>query len=1610
MSVSNPAVPVTSATGGTNGGPIHSNSTAAPSSPPASSQAGSSYAPESSVSSLNPTTTPSGFTSSSATLAWSSSSTPPLGDPASKNGDNTTNQAPAISSTPRRPLPSTSSAGGPRSNSFSSQSLEQYPPSSTPVAAGTPPTAAASLPKWPEQVCDPLAVSTSSRPAAYNRTKATKSEPTPAGRSACSTVLGSAIKSLGWCHNNTRSRLAVPFAVSHSLSVTITLRPTITVTTGPGIGPTSPPNVHQNDISTSSKLKRAFGARRKKSEDVGVSLLGKAIGGASTTSLTQQARAPELEGPSKSTSQRQLAAQLLGPSATASSSGPLKKVPSKPFLGSPITVPARSEVAATHAVHDGDIQVLTTSSLASIDTLQPLSGSSKAEANRASIIQLSPGITSAVDYMREMGLSEQVRAGSSSNGIGAGIERSNQEKPDQEDDSRREEGGGGNDGDCGKADEGGVEPVQQLGDVSPPLSSPSGSLLATPASSSFSSSFAGSSAATTPSSTMEREAEYQQRGSREQEREKGELKENWRKSDSTIGHHTFRNAGAVPRPSRPVSMAESFQSAYTIVPNGGGSGPGSIGGNKRWSTVTGELDFQVMMEDPAEEEEDTTAAGSSNLVACVPGSQPFKGEGVKPTSSTPSAKSINRRSLSLNVGIASSAKPQVTPAYVNVSSLGQSHRTTEVEAQPISYSISESHATAAATSVASSPPHSSSRSGTNTRGLPPQQSLGALNAQPPHIPPHSSSNHQHQHRQHQHTISAPLNIPSGTVPAWSVTPPSATLKAAPPVSLNSKLPPPSMSSQQSHGMSGSLLVSKQQLADEFTGLHSNAPVSFRQTAISMSNGFAKRAAEKIGGIGKKWGISASSSTSGYSSTSSSSRDQGAAPSSFSSSQSHLEQGGIPLARTHSNQSSMASSMKSAASLSSGIASGIIHHVHLPGHKDRANDKKKRRTPNAPSGAYSVASSVTSASTSESDNFTTSGPVLGKLVRGPVASSGVVFGRDLRTVVNLTKAVNTLSEEKGPENRMEGEREKLVKDLETRMLPALVTRCAQHILIWGIQEEGLFRVSGRASHVTKLRSEFDTGADCDLTDSSPGDLDPHAVASVFKAYLRELPEHLLTARLQRTFEAALTRELATYPPQSLTTKITTRVTPGLPSGPKSGFNSGIRKPPSLSTLAMPSFNGMPAASSALVYSLRTLIAQLPQENRDLTRTVVELIQATASASKDTKMPLSNLLLVFCPSLNMSPPLLKALCEAQGIWDELPDPDEVLDISGDPVILDISADTSRDGSERGEDDYADAREGVDSERQSLQSVDGPCSEGQSSEYNASAENSMLEETSSVRRELPKRPTVPTVYLDSQSHYSSSSLSSSHDARRDTVSPALVTSSESVDSLVTPVSSGHPSLSYLPLQDSKKEPLAKKKISMNDLKVKLESPSPGTSPDPRDKRPSLRNIFTKRSVASLRSGSQSRPKSTMFLSSDGVFDLPPSSGASDSSVSTPISAVTAPQSSTSLLPPVLDTTIDSSSLDLSLGLDLTDSPPDSAVGLRSPDVRTANTDTTFYASARSSRVSFGTTETSPLDTQVGHNPYRQRQASTLSIASSKLVLSNEDEEEEDWTQSVLIAAGAK
>ena len=60
-------------------------------------------------------------------------------------------------------------------------------------------------------------------------------------------------------------------------------------------------------------------------------------------------------------------------------------------------------------------------------------------------------------------------------------------------------------------------------------------------------------------------------------------------------------------------------------------------------------------------------------------------------------------------------------------------------------------------------------------------------------------------------------------------------------------------------------------------------------------------------------------------------------------------------------------------------------------------------------------------------------------------------------------------------------------------------------------------------------------------------------------------------------------------------------------------------------------------------LRVLIGRLPKENYDLLLEIAKLLRTTASHSKSTKMPLTNLLLLFCPSLQLSPFFLKIVVD-------------------------------------------------------------------------------------------------------------------------------------------------------------------------------------------------------------------------------------------------------------------------------------------------------------------------------------------------------------------------------
>ena len=265
------------------------------------------------------------------------------------------------------------------------------------------------------------------------------------------------------------------------------------------------------------------------------------------------------------------------------------------------------------------------------------------------------------------------------------------------------------------------------------------------------------------------------------------------------------------------------------------------------------------------------------------------------------------------------------------------------------------------------------------------------------------------------------------------------------------------------------------------------------------------------------------------------------------------------------------------------------------------------------------------------------------------------------------------------------------------------------------------------------------------------------------YLLLVPESILTHKFSPLFDAAIKKEVSTNL-NSLDSNRSSGVgrgnKPGLPQGPKSGF--AIRKPPSLSTLSMPTFSGIPPPSTSLVAEIKSLISKLPQENYDLLRTVVDLVKATGKESTKTKMPLSNLMLVFCPSLNMAPPLLKVLCEAEGIWDVVMDspPPPPLPLKDEQFVKrEEETDSSEEMEEDDDEDEVEEKSLMSSGRASLDTTDDP-----SSGYHASAEEeaSLFEEGQITRRRhLPEQKTerseIPTIYLDTMSHYSSSSGSS-------------------------------------------------------------------------------------------------------------------------------------------------------------------------------------------------------------------------------------------------------------
>ncbi|VDM32414.1 unnamed protein product [Hydatigera taeniaeformis] len=97
-------------------------------------------------------------------------------------------------------------------------------------------------------------------------------------------------------------------------------------------------------------------------------------------------------------------------------------------------------------------------------------------------------------------------------------------------------------------------------------------------------------------------------------------------------------------------------------------------------------------------------------------------------------------------------------------------------------------------------------------------------------------------------------------------------------------------------------------------------------------------------------------------------------------------------------------------------------------------------------------------------------------------------------------------------RDQADRERLKKQIggnknyEELRVPVLVTACVEEIERRGLQEEGIYRVSGSVTTVARLQDLFDR--DTSLAVKQIGDYDIHVISSLLKLFFRELPEPLI----------------------------------------------------------------------------------------------------------------------------------------------------------------------------------------------------------------------------------------------------------------------------------------------------------------------------------------------------------------------------------------------------------------------------------------------------------------------------------------------------------------------
>ncbi|RDW86160.1 putative Rho GTPase activator (Rgd1) [Aspergillus mulundensis] len=85
------------------------------------------------------------------------------------------------------------------------------------------------------------------------------------------------------------------------------------------------------------------------------------------------------------------------------------------------------------------------------------------------------------------------------------------------------------------------------------------------------------------------------------------------------------------------------------------------------------------------------------------------------------------------------------------------------------------------------------------------------------------------------------------------------------------------------------------------------------------------------------------------------------------------------------------------------------------------------------------------------------------------------------------------------------------------VPMIVYQCCQAVELFGLDLEGIYRLSGSANHITQLKALFDNdSSQVDFTNPESFNHDVNSVAGLLKQFFRDLPDPLLTAQAYSSF--------------------------------------------------------------------------------------------------------------------------------------------------------------------------------------------------------------------------------------------------------------------------------------------------------------------------------------------------------------------------------------------------------------------------------------------------------------------------------------------------------------